>query len=209
MLERILRAVDAAKRFYAAVSKRVDVDGTKLSHVTDGRRADAERSLAINDDQITHRRSPTACKWISPVRQQPCSQTIPAKELENLDSVLIFDGKPALLSHHDPHDVRVRIAKAIEDRPDGPAERLVEKGPTVDTEQVRARVLEGHALAFVFDSVAPLIVLEIVLQAVEDTSEVFGVFPVAERDELQQCVNGSGVSGSASRFRSVSRSHWE
>jgi hypothetical protein len=36
----------------ASVSKRIEVDGAELRHVAHGRRADAERRLAVNNDQI-------------------------------------------------------------------------------------------------------------------------------------------------------------
>src|ERR1700686_954775 len=52
--KRVLGAVCAVKGFHTAIPQGIDIDGTKLRHVTDGGRPDAERRVAVNNDQTTH-----------------------------------------------------------------------------------------------------------------------------------------------------------
>jgi hypothetical protein len=43
------------ERFRAPFTERIDVDGAEFRHVTDGRRADTERSFTVDDDKRAHR----------------------------------------------------------------------------------------------------------------------------------------------------------
>jgi hypothetical protein len=55
----------------APFSKGVEVDGAELRHVAHGRRADAERRLAINNDQRSHRPSPSRTSVASSATMLP------------------------------------------------------------------------------------------------------------------------------------------
>src|SRR5262245_7000756 len=58
LAERLLGAVRAVEGLGAPFSKGVEVDGAELRHVAHGWRADAERRLAVNNEQSSHRPPP-------------------------------------------------------------------------------------------------------------------------------------------------------
>src|SRR5437867_4390045 len=63
LTERVLRGIGAVKRFDPAIPERVHINRTKLCHVADGGRSDAEGCFAVNDNQGSHHSSdnPRAC----------------------------------------------------------------------------------------------------------------------------------------------------
>ena len=114
------------------------------------------------------------------------SETIPAKRLEDLKSVLVFYDQPARLSSHHSDDGRVRVVESVKDGRDGFAEGLVQKGLSLDTDHVGAGVLVGHPFAVVIDAVPPIIVFKVVFKAMEDTREILRLVSVTEGHQLEQ-----------------------
>ena len=108
--------------------------------------------------------------------------------IRNFGSMLVFDHALAPLASRNSDDIGLGLIEAIEDCPHGIAQGDVEKSLSINAEQVSAGVLEGHTLTVVVNTVPPLIVFEVVPQAVKDAAEIFGGPAVAEGNKFQQRV---------------------
>ena len=116
----------------------------------------------------------TASRRSRSATSQASTETIPAKKLEDLKSVLVFHDELARLASHDADDGRLRTIESVEDGVHGFADGLVQKGLGLDTDHVGAGVLVGHALAVVIHAIPPIIAFEVVFQAMEDTGKILG-----------------------------------
>ena len=100
---------------------------------------------------------------------------------EDLRPFVVIDQCPPLLSGNDPDHVGVRIAEAVEHACNGVAEWFVQEPSPVSAEEVRAGVFVGHSLALMLNTISAFIVFEVMLKAVEDSGQIFGLLPIAER----------------------------
>jgi hypothetical protein len=110
--------------------------------------------------------------------------------IEYLNPFIVVDQYPPLLSRNDPDHIGIGIAEAVKHACDGFAEQAVHELSPISSEQIRTGIFGGHALALMLNTISALVVLQVVLKAVKDSCQIFGLFPVTEGDELEQGVEG-------------------
>lgn len=110
----------------------------------------------------------------SSTKLQTGPKAIPAEEFEDFGSMLIFDHALSPLVSRNSDDISLGLIEAIEDGRHCAAQRGVEKPLSINAEQVSAGVFEGHTLAVVVNTVPPLVVFDVVFQAVKDAIQIFG-----------------------------------
>jgi hypothetical protein len=92
------------------------------------------------------------------------------------------------VGYRETNDWSVGIVKAVKNASHCLAEGGIQEEPSIEAEQVRARVLVRDARTVELNAIASLIVFEIVLQAVQHAAKIFGCASIAERDQLEQGV---------------------
>jgi len=131
------------------------------------------------------------------------SETIPAEELEDLQSLVVLN-EPASLASGDADDGCVGFIEALQDCSHSSNERVVQEHTAVEAEKVCAGVLVGHTFRAVLDTVAPVVVFKVVLQTVEHATKILGGLPIAERHQLEERV-GAATALAAASGRRLSR----
>jgi len=112
---------------------------------------------------------------------QPHTEPIPTEQLDDLGPMLVLDQYVTLLPGDGSDQRSVRVIQLNEHTLDNDPRGTVEKGPPVHAEHVGARELEGDTSAVVFHAVSPVIVVEVVAQAVQHAGQILRCSPVTER----------------------------
>jgi hypothetical protein len=107
----------------------------------------------------------------------------PPEKFKNRDSILIF-GDAATLASHKAHNVSIRTVEAIQDNSDSLSQPLILETATVKADEIGTRVLEWHGLTLIVQSIASIVILPIVLQAMKHTGEILCRVPITKCDQF-------------------------
>jgi hypothetical protein len=118
------------------------------------------------------------------------AQAEPTEPFEDRAALLVIGEQASALACNLRDDWRVWTVEQAKDRRHGLTDGVVDEGACIETEKVGTGVFVRYALAAAVDRVAPIVFVEVVLEAMEYAGEILEFATVAVRDELEQRIQG-------------------